>query len=105
VGGDAIGAGGRRRCARIGWWRIDPRTLQTVGVMDTGSLQNTVEYSVTTRSMASGSRISTESASARRACVGREAIRQRAATSWNQWLNLLSYAQRSINTTGLLPPL
>jgi len=91
---------------RIGWWRIDPRTLQTVGVMDTGSLQNTVEYSVTTE--VNGIRIT----QFYRIRVGpaahawaREAIRQRAATSWNQWLNLLSYAQRSINTTGLLPPL
>jgi hypothetical protein len=91
---------------RIGWWRIDPRTLQTVGVMDTGSLQNTVEYSVTHE--VNGIRIT----HFYRIRVGpaahawaREAIRQRAATSWNQWLNLLSYAQRSINTTGLLPPL
>jgi len=91
---------------RIGWWRIDPRTLQTVGVMDTGLLQNTVEYSVTTE--VNGIRIT----QFHRMRVGPEAhrwasevIRRRAATSWNQWTNLLRYAQQSLNSTGGLPPL
>jgi hypothetical protein len=91
---------------RIGWWRIDPSTLQTVGVMDTGLLQNTVEYTVTKE--ANGIRI----IQFHRIRVGPEAhrwanevIRRRASTSWNQWTNLLKYAQQSLNNTGALPPL
>jgi len=91
---------------RIGWWRIDPRTLQTVGVMDTGLLQNTVEYTVTTEvngiRMIQFHRIRVGPAAH---AWAREAIRRRAATSWSQWNNLLGYAQRAINTTGRLPPL
>jgi hypothetical protein len=91
---------------RMGWWRIDPGTLQTVGVMDTGLLQNVVEYTVTKE--VNGVRIMTFT----RVRVGpaahawaREVIRRRTATSWSQWQNLLAYAQRSINSTGMLPPL
>jgi hypothetical protein len=32
---------------RFGWWRVDPKTGETVGVMDTGFHQDTAEYTYT----------------------------------------------------------
>ena len=31
--------------ARLGWWRVDPRNGETLGIMDTGFHQDTTEYS------------------------------------------------------------
>jgi len=92
---------------RTGWWRVDPATEHTVGVMDTGMLQDTIEY--TTTSEVNGVRIM----HFHRMRVGPAArewaqhmLRQRGAvqTSWNQWINLLRYAQQSVNQFGRLPP-
>lgn len=82
---------------RLGWWRIDLATGQTIGVMDTGLLQDFVEYTETEE--VSGIRIT----HFRRVRVPPEArewaqrvIQQRSSTSWQQWNNLLTYATRAI---------
>jgi len=36
VPGKPIAGSGADAAARIGWWRIDPKTGQTIGVMDNG---------------------------------------------------------------------
>jgi hypothetical protein len=88
---------------RLGWWRVDPATGHTVGEMDTGLLQDFTEYSTTEE--VSGVRI----VRFHRVRVSREArhfadyaMRQRGNTSWAQWENLLSYAQKSWDTLGYI---
>jgi len=88
---------------RLGWWRVDPASAQTVGEMDTGLLQETTEYS-TTESV-NGMRITR----VHRVRISPEvrswaehAIRNRGNTSWSQWENLLSYGQKMLDTTAYL---
>jgi hypothetical protein len=91
---------------RTGWWRIDPATLQTVGAMDTGYLQNTIEYTETHEvngiMITKFGRMKVSDAAH---VWAREAIKRRGNTSWNQWINLLKLAQKTLNSTGGLPPL
>lgn len=91
---------------RIGWWRVDPKTLQTVGVMDTGYLQNTIEYTETHEvngiQITKFGRMKVSDAAH---VWAREVIKRRGNTSWNQWINLLKLAQKTLNATGGLPPL
>jgi hypothetical protein len=91
---------------RLGWWRVDERTGHTVGAMDTGLLQETVEYSQT--QTVNGIRITRFY----RRQVGPEArrwaeaaIRRRDSTTLNQFNNLMVYAQRTLETLGRLPTL
>lgn len=91
---------------RTGWWRIDPATLQTVGAMDTGYLQNTIEYTETHEvngiMITKFGRMKVSDAAH---VWAREVIKRRGNTSWNQWINLLKLAQKTLNATGGLPPL
>lgn len=91
---------------RTGWWRIDPATLQTVGAMDTGYLQNTIEYTETHEvngiMITKFGRMKVSDAAH---VWAREVIKRRGNTSWNQWINLLKLAQKTLNSTGGLPPL
>ena len=90
---------------RFGWWRIDPVTLQTVGVMDTGYLQEFVEYTETQE--VNGVMVTRfyriRPGPAARAWA-EHMMRQRPFTSWSQWKNLLKLAQQTIDKTGGMPP-
>lgn len=100
--GKAVAIGGE---ARLGWWRIDPHTGHTVGAMDTGLLQDFVEYNET--QTVNGIRI-TRFYRSRVGPAAREwannMLRRRGNTSWQQWENLLRLAQRSVDQLGRLPP-
>ena len=88
---------------RLGWWRVDPASAQTVGEMDTGLLQETTEYS-TTESV-NGIRITRfhrVRISPEVRSWAEHAIRNRGNTSWSQWENLLSYGQKMLDTTAYL---
>ena len=91
---------------RAAWWRVDPATGQTIGETDSGFLQDFVEYNETQE--VNGVRItrfyrSRVSQGARD--WAQQVIERRTQTSWSQWVNLLRYAQRSLDLTGALPPL
>jgi len=84
------------KVARLGWWRIDSASGHTVGVMDTGLLQEFVEYTET--ESVNGITI-TRFYRVRVPPGAREwaerAIARRSSTSWSQWENLLRYATRN----------
>ena len=37
---------------RVGWWRVDPRSGETIGVMDTGFHQGLTDYQITQQRIA-----------------------------------------------------
>jgi hypothetical protein len=81
---------------RLGWWRVDPRTAQTVGAMDTGRLQFLVKYLLP---LVPGGALVLHRvvASPQAIAWANQMTRLRIETTENQWALLVAYAQSLID--------
>lgn len=92
---------------RLGWWRVDPGSGQTVGAMDTGLLQDETEYSITEEAMeAQRTGATTET----RAYNWAVRVRNRRAsrgmeTSESMFQSLMNRCADSITPHGVTPPI
>jgi len=89
---------------RLGWWRVDPTSAQTVGEMDTGLLQDTIEYTYqedrNSIQITHFKKIKTKDVDPRAREWAEWAIRKRGNTDWEQWRNLLKYASKCLDEMG-----
>lgn len=89
---------------RLGWWRVDPDTSQTVSAMDTGLQPYLVNYSV---QIATASGIVVTFFGRAGPAAQQWAAHMRSLQPYmfkTQFMELLHKAQSSINATGNLPP-
>jgi hypothetical protein len=88
--------------ARVGWWRVDPDSGQTVGAMDNGLLAAAGEYSATKE--AQDAQISGATTEERaRAWAQHVADARHGRVSDTQFKNFVKMATKSIEETGLVP--
>ena len=88
--------------ARLGWWRVDPYSGQTVGAMDNGLLADTAEYSITKE--AEEARIHGYTTEERARNWANEVARRRGGeVSDTQYQNFMKMAAESIEKYGVVP--
>ena len=91
---------------RLAWWRVDPRTAQVVGAMDTGLLQETVKYVIVTNGVAiTGYIVGNPRAVAWAQTMSDMRWANRLSTTATQFAGMVTRAAGYLAEFGTVPPI